>query len=380
VKVLVATNAGAGHFGPLAPFARALSKAGHDVIVAAPHLAASTITSAGFVARSVSDIPPEVYGPVFAATTGMSLRDSNLYFVREVFGRLGLAARFHDTRRIIDDLQPNLVLRETCEIASFVAAEAAGVPQAQVAIGLSSFEEIVTPVLAEALSNFGLTECLPRLQSIPRLSHVPPSFEVASALPGTTSRFRWDDLADDGIHLPDWWNSTAPLVYVTFGSEAGGMDLFPRLYRAVLDQLATMPIRVLMTIGRSADPAQLGNLPANAHVERWWPQTGVMKQAVAVVGHGGYGTSMTALAAGLPQVLIPLFALDQHENARRLNEVGAGICLPEGPAAIGGLGDALSRILEDKSYSDGALRIAAEIAALPPPTEAVGLLESLAQR
>lgn len=37
--------------------------------------------------------------------------------------------------------------------------------------------------LAEALSNFGLTECLPRLQSIPRLSHVPPSLEVASAVP-----------------------------------------------------------------------------------------------------------------------------------------------------------------------------------------------------
>ena len=89
---------------------------------------------------------------------------------------------------------------------------------------------------------------------------------------------------------------------------------------------------------------------------------------------------MTALAAGLPQVLIPMFALDQHENARRLNEVGAGISLSDGPAAIGGLGDALSRVLEDQSYSEGARRIAAEIAGMPPPAEAVGLLESLAQR
>jgi hypothetical protein len=54
------------------------------------------------------------------------------------------APRLDDTRRIIDEWQPNLVLRETYEIASFVAAEAAGVRQAQVAIGLSSFEEIVT--------------------------------------------------------------------------------------------------------------------------------------------------------------------------------------------------------------------------------------------
>jgi UDP:flavonoid glycosyltransferase YjiC (YdhE family) len=392
MKVLVATTAGAGHFGPLVPFARALSNAGHDVMVAAPHSAAPTITCAGFATRSVGDIPPEAFGPreqksskgftrsVFAGTAGMSLLDSNLHFVREVFGRLGLAARLDDTRRIVDEWHPDLVLREQCEIASFVAAEAAGVPQAQVAIGLSSFEEIATPVLAEAISNFGLTECLPRLQSIPRLSHVPPSFEVASALPGTTARFRWDDPADDGVHLPDWWKSTAPLVYVTFGSEAGGMDFFPRVYRAVLDQLATMPIRVLMTVGRSADPALLGTLPANAHVECWWPQAGVMKEASAVVGHGGYGTTMTALAAGLPQILIPLFSMDQHDNARRLNEIGAGVSLPEGPAALGGLADALSRVLEDQSYSDKARRIAAEIAALPPPAEAVGLLESLAQR
>jgi hypothetical protein len=58
--------------------------AGHDVMVAAPHSAASTITSAGFVARGVGDIPPEGFGAVIAGTTGMSLRDGNLYFVREV--------------------------------------------------------------------------------------------------------------------------------------------------------------------------------------------------------------------------------------------------------------------------------------------------------
>lgn len=380
MKVLVATNAGAGHFGPLIPFARALSTAGHDVVVAAAHSGASMITSAGFVARTVGEITPESFGQVIAGTTGMSPSEGNLYFIREVFGRLGLAARLDDMRRIIDEWQPDLVLRETSEVASFAAAEAAAVPQAQVAIGLSSFEESAMPALAEALSDFGLTESLPRLQSKPRLSHVPPSLEVASALSRATTRFRWNDLADDGMHLQDWWDSTAPLVYVTFGSEAGGMGLFPHLYRAVLDQLAPMPVRVLMTVGRSADPALLGDLPANAHVERWWPQTGVMKEAVAVVGHGGYGTSMTALAAGLPQVLIPLFAADQHETARRLNEVGAGISLPEGPAAISDLGDALSRVLKDESYSKGARRIAAEMASLPPATKAVGLLESLAQR
>ena len=376
----MATNAGVGHFGPLVPFARALTDAGHEVMVVTGHSGASMITTAGFVTRTVGEITPESFGEVIAGMAGMSMRDSAFYFIREVFGRLGLAARLDDMQRILAEWQPNLVLRETSEVASFVAAEAAGVPQAHVAIGLISSEEIAMPAIAEALSDFGLTESLSRLHSKPRLSHVPPLLEVASALSATTTRFRWDDVADDSIHVPDWWNSPGPLVYVTFGTEAGGFDLFPRIYRAVLDQLATMPIRVLMTVGRSADPALLGSLPANAHVERWWPQTGVMKEAAAVIGHGGYGTSMTALAAGLPQVLIPLFSMDQHENARRLNEVGAGISLSDGLAAIGGLGDALSRVIENQSYSDVARRFAAEMASLPPASEAVGLLESLAQR
>ncbi len=61
---------------------------------------------------------------------------------------------------------------------------------------------------------------------------------------------------------------------------------------------------MLVTIGGDADPAALGALPANAHVERWVPQSAVMPHAAAMVGHGGSGSTLAALAAGVPLALV----------------------------------------------------------------------------
>ena len=53
------------------------------------------------------------------------------------------------------------------------------------------------------------------------------------------------------------------------------MGFFPSLYRAVVDALAGLPIRMLVTVGDAADPAEIGPLPANVRVERWVPQAEV---------------------------------------------------------------------------------------------------------
>ena len=43
-----------------------------------------------------------------------------------------------------------------------------------------------------------------------------------------------------------------------------------------------------------------------------------------MVGHGGFGTTLGALLAGVPQVVVPLFA-DQPSNAERIAAIGAGL-------------------------------------------------------
>ena len=103
----------------------------------------------------------------------------------------------------------------------------------------------------------------------------------ASACPSRARRAR----------CPDWWpNDQWPLVYLTFGSVAPTMDFFPGLYRAAIDALSALPVRVLVTVGRERDPADIGPVAPNVHVAGWVPQADVMPHAAAMVCHGGSGT------------------------------------------------------------------------------------------
>ena len=77
--------------------------------------------------------------------------------------------------------------------------------------------------------------------------------------------------------------------------------------------------RVLMTVGRKVDAADLGPLPPNARVEQWLPQDAVLEHAAAMLGHGGFGTTMGALARGRPSGgrAALLLRPDRQRRARR---------------------------------------------------------------
>jgi UDP:flavonoid glycosyltransferase YjiC (YdhE family) len=133
-----------------------------------------------------------------------------------------------------------------------------------------------------------------------------------------------------------------------------------------------------MTVGRRVDIAGLGPLPANTHVEPWWPQDAVLARAAAMVGHGGFGTTMGALAAGVPQVVVPIFTFDQVANSLHVAAVGAGIAIPMGPGSVTRAVAEVPRLLADPSYDVAACAVAGAIADLPTPDEAVPLLVGLA--
>jgi UDP:flavonoid glycosyltransferase YjiC (YdhE family) len=102
----------------------------------------------------------------------------------------------------------------------------------------------------------------------------------------------------------------------------------------------------------------------------------VLDEAELVVCHGGSGTLFGALAAGVPVVVVPLFA-DQFENGRRVAGCGAGLVIePEhedanGPRRVIGdedaprIVDAINAVLGTASYGRNARRIALEMAAAP---------------
>jgi hypothetical protein len=277
-------------------------------------------------------------------------------------------------KAMVQAWRPDLVVREPSELASYVVAEASGIPHVQVAVGLADVDERFSPLLDGPLGELGSSSGVAGLRSAPRLSLLPESFEEPAAT-GRTAIRRYRVSAPQPGHSRNGGQGRVPR-YVTFGSVAAGLGLFPSLYQQIVAEVAELPVHVLLTIGEASDPEMIGTLPVNVHVERWWPQEQVMPHAAAMVGHGGFGTTLMGLASGLPMVVVPLFA-DQPYNARRVEALGIGIALEGGPAAVEEIKDALQRVLSEDWYRRLARNIADEIAELPPASECVPFLEQV---
>ena len=89
-------------------------------------------------------------------------------------------------------------------------------------------------------------------------------------------------------------------------------------------------------------------LPAGAIHVPYAPFSALLPRLSALVHHGGIGTSAQALAAGIPQLVVP-FAYDQFDNAARLRRLGVAVTLDttapvaDWRAAVRGLLDAPGR-------------------------------------
>jgi UDP:flavonoid glycosyltransferase YjiC (YdhE family) len=267
---------------------------------------------------------------------------------------------------------PDLVLRDPTEYASAAVAHRRGVPTAQVAISLSNVEWGSIAVAAPALEELcpGLAEAL---SSAPYLTRFPATLDF-SPFPTT---MRYGEPAASPRPLPEWWaGSTAPLVYVTFGTVLGYMSIAGQVFRAAVAACARLDARVLITVGHGFDLAGLGAMPGNVHVETWVDQADVLAQAALVVCHGGSGTVLGALGAGVPLLVVPVFA-DQFENGRRVSATGAGVVvdsvhsdLTQGQpiaerAAADRIAAAAAALLANPDAIEASRNLAAEMAARP---------------
>jgi UDP:flavonoid glycosyltransferase YjiC (YdhE family) len=87
---------------------------------------------------------------------------------------------------------------------------------------------------------------------------------------------------------------------------------------------------------------------------------------------------MTALAAGVPQLVLPLFSSDQFLNAQQIEAVGVGVQLLGGLDAVPEVPGLVQKLLDEPHYAEAARRVAADMAVLPDATTTVTVLEDLA--
>lgn len=372
-----------GHFHPLVPLARAFGDAGHDVAFATSASFADRVASAGFellpagmdedelerrhapYRRQAREIPPDRRRP-FAFTSRFALIEA--------------PAKLAALRELVEAWEPDLLVHEAADLAAPIAAASAGVPRAN-----HSFGRIIprpclerAAVETERLWNEAGLEAEPLCGSYagPYVDICPPSFQSEPLPAGSRVQALRPLFPPPRDERPPAWLERLPdrpTVYVTLGTVHNDLAVF----RVVLDALADLDCNVVATLGRDNDPTALEPVPSNATVERYVPQSFLLPRCSAVVAHGGSGSILATFAEGLPTLLVPQGA-DQFDNAGRCAALGAGRVLMPDDLTPEAVRDALLALLEEPSYRASAARLAAEIAALPPPEEVVPVLAAAA--
>jgi len=124
-------------------------------------------------------------------------------------------------------------------------------------------------------------------------------------------------------------------------------------FRTAVDATALLGRRALLVTGYPEHvPAPL---PAHAHHAGYAPFATLFPRAAAVVHHGGIGTVAQALAAGAPQLLMPM-GFDQPDNALRTKRLGVGEAIYPQKFTAERVAAALGRLLASAEVSSACRR------------------------
>jgi len=382
VKVLVSTTPHLGHFLPLVPIARALDRRGHDVVVAAEPGFSPAIEREGLRAVGVGrDLTLDDMLAVLPDIAEVAPEDQDAYARPRVFVELRANDALDDLRGFVAEWQPDLVVRDGAELASWAIAEQLDFPHvtAGAADSAAEWDRIAGPWIKDLGRRVGIPAL--RASSMHRYA----LFDVAPA-----GFHDWSDTPTARVYRPGEPPAgggsgaldsrlgafdDAPLVYTTLGTEFYD----PSFMQTMIAAARRARRNVVATIGRGNDPAAVAPADERVLVVDWLPQDELLDRVDVVLCHGGTGTVAGPLVHGVPLVIVPHGA-DQFANAARVVELGAGIALSPEDQDAEHIEAALAAVLADPRYRAAAQEVAAATARLPGLDQAVRDLEHLAAR
>lgn len=407
-RFLFCVAGGYGHLHPLVPLARALKGAGHEVAFASGQSLRPTIERAGFevfqVGGNLADDPE--YREFKAQQEGLPLTlESEMLGYKKIWCGIAPRLRIPQLVEVCRARRPHMLVRETGEYAAAIAAEHLGLPHATVGVlaalkGQAIFEREAASQLDPTRQSWGLAPD-PSLASLYRylfLVFSPPGLSMQNiewdgggepeppgstrvAVPATTHFVR-PEMFDNagGESLPAWVEQlpALPTIYATLGTEANREPgIYPDVLRTIIEGLRDLPVNLIVTLGRGKDPADFGPQPLNVHIEPYIPQSLLLPRCDLMVMHGGSGSLLAAIEAGVPVVVVPLIA-DQFFNAEIARGLGLGEVVQRGQLTPANIRAGVERVLEDPAYRRKVERLRAEMQALPDMQRAVELVERVA--
>ncbi|WP_448809504.1 nucleotide disphospho-sugar-binding domain-containing protein [Agromyces bauzanensis] len=144
----------------------------------------------------------------------------------------------------------------------------------------------------------------------------------------------------------------------------------------VIRALAELGVRAVVTTGPAIDPAELPSAPG-IEVRPFGDHSELLRSARLLIGHGGHGTTMRALAAGVPVLVVPMTShADHHLIAAAIDRAGLGGQV-EKDAAPADLRAAILRLLGNPDTAERARRAGERLRASSGPRRAADVLERL---
>ena len=209
------------------------------------------------------------------------------------------------------------------------------------------------------------------LEEMPAIVAARQDFESSRRLPANAR------------HVGVVWRGTPELAHAAGARPRVLVSLsttrFPgqqRALQAIVDALGGLDVDAVVTTGPSIDPASL-RAPANVDVRSSGDHTALLSTASLLIGHGGHGTTMRALAAGVPVLVLPMHPLmDQPEIGRAVERLGAGRMLPKS-SSVERIRSAVAELLASDGARSSARDIGASIREADGAIAAADLIEAV---
>ena len=385
MRILITTPPGLGHIHPMIPLALALQARGHDVLCATGADGGAWFEAAGLRRMKAGVNTGEAAQEFWRRhpeVRSLPPQDIPKVMFGGMFGGVAAPAMLADLLPLAREWQPELVLHDAAELAGPIIAGVLGVPNVCKSFGpllpqqrVAGADDYVAPLWRaqglEPRPYAGSYDYL-YLDIYPRGLQPPLGDYVGRTQPlRPVPSDAMADVETADIPVPAG-HEDVPLVYLTMGTVFNDAEVL----RPIVDGLAALPIRLLVTVGPRNDPAAMGDQPTNVRVESYVPQTLVLHRCRVVISHGGSGTTLATLALGLPQLCLPQGA-DQFDNGRAVESAGAGLSLIPAEANPHAIVAAVTRLLAEEDFRRNAQRVGDEIASMPGPEEVAAVLEEL---
>jgi UDP:flavonoid glycosyltransferase YjiC (YdhE family) len=380
MRVLFTSCPAFGHVNTMLPLAREAQRAGHEVAFATGAELTPQVERRGFEtwvvapSRAESDVAFRSANPNLDA---LPPQERLQVTVSGVFVDAA-AKRAVELVPRAQQWKPDMVVHELTELAGALAAAHTGARHVVHGLGLrppmpwwrllygSKFAQLCqawqVPELAEDITAATYLDiCPPSLRTADELAWV----QLLPLRPAAGEPAAGERLPQALAALPH-----AQTIHLTLGT------LFheaPGVLETAIAGLRELPMNVVVTSGPDTDPVRFGAQPSHVLIEPYIPHTLLLPQCRLVVSHGGAGIMLSALAHGLPQLILPQGA-DQFINATACQSAGAALALTPDEFSAQAIAVAAQRLITEPGFEIAAGGIRTEIDAMPTPADLLAAL------